>query len=136
MRGPHVPGADATSISVQGLEMFRKKIGSLVRQASSPEDAAAARVVGMRLMIGAGAMRTHLASGDPERALQLAPGCARAANRDLMERLGYNAKTEDAKPGKLINKIVRGENDQFTGPVGVSNALTAGAIHPGRFIQG
>jgi hypothetical protein len=48
---------------------------------------------------------------------------ARAANRDLMQRYGYNQR-DDAD--KLINKIVRGEEDQHAGSVGLSNALTGG----------
>jgi hypothetical protein len=68
------------------------------------------------------ATRDHLMPGSDPRA-HPAMLEARAANRDLMQRFGYNQR-DDAD--RLINKIVRGEEDQHTGSVGVSNALIHG----------
>ena len=130
MRGPHVPGGDANSISVQGLNLFRKQITSLARQATTPEDAAAARVYTRAFDDWQErATRTHMASGDPEAALQLLQD-ANARNRDLMERFGYNDRNDaDA----TLNKIVQ-HGDQI-GSEDISRALFAGGSKPQRLLN-
>ena len=130
MRGPHVPGDDANSISVQGLNLFRKQINSLARQATTSEDAAAARVYTRAFDDWQErATRTHMASGDPEAALGLLQN-ANARNRDLMERFGYNDRNDaDA----TLNKIVQ-HGDQI-GSEDISRALFAGGSKPQRLLN-
>ena len=130
MHGAHVPGAGAESISVQGLNTFRKNINSLANQAGTAEDGAAARVFTRAFdNWQADAMGKHLASGDPETALRLHME-ANAKNRDLMQRFGYNDRND---ADTIINKIVQPGNQ--IGSEDISKALFAGGNKPDRLID-
>jgi hypothetical protein len=118
--------AAQTGINLRTLETQRQELGNMAQGAANDADRRAAR----RIMNAfddwhEAAIERHF-DGDPA-ALE-AYRRARALNRDWRTRFGYNAR-DDAD--KLINKIVRGEEDQHTGPVGVSNALTAGGDKSG-----
>jgi len=123
--------AAQTGINLRTLETQRQELLDLERGAKTPVDRRAAR----RTMQAFDdwhhrAMEDHF-DGDPG-ALD-AYLRARAANRDFRERFGYN-KHDDAD--RLLNKIVRGEEDQHTGPVSVSEALTARNDKSGPFYTG
>lgn len=112
--------AAQTGINLRTLETQRQELGNLAQGAKTDADRRAARrIMGAFDDWHEAAMENHF-DGDPG-----ALGAyrnARALNRDFRTRYGYNSR-DDAD--KLINKIVRGEEDQHTGPVGVSDALTA-----------
>ena len=109
--------------TMQEVEQLRKNLNFLAQGAGNDADRYAARQILNHFDEWQGnAVERHLMPGSDPAAFDVMQA-ARAANRDWRERFGYNSR--DA-PEKLINKIVRGEEDQFTGPVGVSNALTAG----------
>jgi hypothetical protein len=108
---------------MQEVEQLRKNLNLARGTAENPTDERIAKHIMDALDDWrATATRDHLMPGSDPRA-HPAFLEARAANRDLMQRFGYN-KRDDAD--KLINKIVRGEVDQHTGEVGVSTALTRG----------
>jgi hypothetical protein len=114
--------------SIQEVEQLRQNLNFLARGASNDADRHAAQRIMHHFDEWYGnAAENHLMPGSDPRAAQ-AMLDARAANRDWRTRFGYNSR-DDAD--KLINKIVRGEEDQHTGPVGVSNALTTGGDKAG-----
>jgi hypothetical protein len=111
---------DPTGINLRTLETQRQDLLEHERGAKTPVDRRAARrIINAFDDWHEAAMQNHF-DGDPG-ALQ-AYRDARTANRDFRQRFGYN-KEDDAD--RLINKIVRGEADQHTGPLAVSDALTA-----------
>jgi hypothetical protein len=114
--------------STAEIEQLRKNLNFLARGASNDADRYAARQIIQRFDEWYGrAAENHLMPGSDPNALP-AMREARAANTDWRTRFGYNQRDD---VDRLINKIVRGEEDQHTGPVGVSNALTAGGDKSG-----
>jgi hypothetical protein len=123
--------ADPTGLNLRDIESQRKELGRMANSATSDEDARAARhIMGafddwqQRSMAG-----RHF-DGSPEALTSYLN--ARAANHDWRQRFGYNGR-DDAD--KLINKIVRGADDQHTGPLAVSDALTAGNDKSGPLVS-
>lgn len=115
--------AAPTGQSMRDVEAVRKDLNFLASGAGNDADRRAARrIIDSFDDWHVGAAENHLMAGSDPNALP-AMQQARAANRDWRQRFGYNGR-DDAD--KLINKIVRGEEDQHTGPVGVSNALISG----------
>ena len=103
--GPHPPNpADVASVSAQGLEQTRKRLGNMGQAATNDADRAAARIIMNRYdEWEAHAYDNALYSGSPE-ALQVARQ-ARAANRNWRQTF-YNDR-DDAD--RLINRVVTGE---------------------------
>jgi hypothetical protein len=113
---------ERTGLNLQAIEAQRKELGRMANGATTDEDARAARRIMEAFDDWQETVMRPGRNFDGDADALTAYREARAANRDWRERFGYNGR-DDAD--KLINKVVRGVDDQHTGPVGVSDALTA-----------
>jgi hypothetical protein len=124
--------AARTGVPLRMIEQQRKTLGVLARGAKTAEDRrAASRIMDSFDEWQQRAMQGQHYEGDPDalNAFQR----ARAANRDLMQRFGYN-KGNDANP--IINKMVRGEPGEHIGANEVAKILTGSPDKAGRLLDG
>jgi hypothetical protein len=113
LAGRFAPAPGAPDIPIQGLEELSKRIRGMARNAVEPQDRAASNIIRNAFENWReNALGNHLMpGGDPNAGTII--DAARGANRDWMNRFGYNATNlpagERRNAGRILNQIVTGD---------------------------
>jgi hypothetical protein len=131
IRAQAAEDAAQTGLSLARVEDFRKDLNAKYANVEKPADRRAAN----RIMRGFDewqqrAMGSRYYEGDPEALPSFQR--ARAANRDLMQRFGYNDRFDE---DKIIQKIVRDGRTDHIGPNDVADLLSAKPDKAGRVLD-
>jgi hypothetical protein len=106
LAGAHAPQPGANAISVQGLEEISRRLGGMAAQAPNPTEARASWAVKRAFENWRNdALESHL-TADSAPGSRETIAAARAAHADLMNRFGYNGRTD---VGRFVHDMVTGD---------------------------
>jgi hypothetical protein len=129
LMGQHAPEAGSATVSVQGLDELRKRVGQMAYDATSNTDRRASNAI--KSLFGDfvdNTLENHLAPGSNPNA-QAVIQKAIDSHRDFRERFGYNTQNlrgEAKQAARTLNLIATGD----IGPEAVAQGLV-GAGKPG-----